>query len=396
MGSDPSKLPTADRISLRSQLGIPSTGSVSPEPGSSVLLVVECATGGAGMVVTRLAENLQRLDCAVGVIYSNHRIDPMFRREIPRLEGRGVVMIEAPLHPYRGLRGMLASARILKEHAQRFDVTHLHGAWAGIVGRIVLRKSDHAVVYSPHGGAFHPRRGFLYVFARFLERALARRTDAYVVSSPYEMNRLRSIVGDGRRIFLISHGRDDLGAIASKTRSSPIRFGVVGRLVREKRPDLALAAFELARREVKGIKLAIIGEGPLHVQLLEKVWKRGLVEHVDITGFMSDKRDIYRSVDVVVLPSDYESASLVATEAQGFGIPAISTDSGGAGASVVNEINGLLVPKGSATAIAQAMVSFATKPGLLKECSRGALSSAQCRETWDQVVRRYCSLYEEI
>jgi glycosyltransferase involved in cell wall biosynthesis len=66
--------------------------------------------------------------------------------------------------------------------------------------------------------------------------------------------------------------------------------------------------------------------------------------------------DVYREADVLILPALYDVWGLVVNEAQGCGLPVITTDQVGAAADWIDPgVTGLIVPAGSVDAFAGAM-----------------------------------------
>ncbi|MFI5911437.1 glycosyltransferase [Dactylosporangium sp. NPDC051541] len=89
-------------------------------------------------------------------------------------------------------RSHLALARALRRAvaAARPAVVHLHSAWAGLVGRLVLPRSGPPIAYTPHCFAFERDPATvppgLIRTARRIEQALAERTGLAVCVSPRE------------------------------------------------------------------------------------------------------------------------------------------------------------------------------------------------------------------
>jgi glycosyltransferase involved in cell wall biosynthesis len=357
--------------------------------------VIESALGGTGNVVLELAEHLSQSGFRLGVIYSERRLDETFRLGIQRLTGLGIEIQSVPLHPYRGPKGLLSSMKLLKAWSARYDVLHLHGFWAGLFGRLA-RKPRTPIIYSPHGGSFHPQGNILYRAARTLERIAARRTNMIVVSSTYEADRVHSVVRDRGIVRTIPHGRvADLQVRQMQVAPAELRFGVIGRLVREKRHDLALDAWKLVTNRIPGASLVIIGDGPLTAHLRDRI-KSERLQRVKMLGFVNSKAEIYNSIDVLLLLSDSEASPLVIAEAQSFGIPAIVTDSEGATAWVEDGVDGLIVQRGNPQALAKAMVTLAESAALYETCAKGAASSVVRTPTWADQSEHYSSLYADL
>jgi glycosyltransferase involved in cell wall biosynthesis len=127
----------------------------------------------------------------------------------------------------------------------------------------------------------------------------------------------------------------------------------VGRLVPEKGIDTLAAAWQKANLE--NATLAVAGEGPLPAPGTAL----GRVDKQDLPA-------LYAAADALVLPSIRtatftEPWGLVVNEAMLQGTPAITSDAVGAAAGglVRDGRNGLIVPQGDATALAQAISDLA-------------------------------------
>jgi glycosyltransferase involved in cell wall biosynthesis len=104
------------------------------------------------------------------------------------------------------------------------------------------------------------------------------------------------------------------------------RFTLVhaGRLVPEKNHEHLLhLTLELRRREAS-TQLWLIGDGPMRVQLQQRIEELGLKEAVTLWGARRDVADLMASADVFVFPSHAEGLGLAAVEAQAVGLPVLA------------------------------------------------------------------------
>lgn len=101
----------------------------------------------------------------------------------------------------------------------------------------------------------------------------------------------------------------------------------LGRLAANKRPDHALHAFRLARREVANLQMWVVGAGPLEASLRRQF----AAEPVRFFGRVSDaeKLGLLARAHAVLLTSVREGWGLVVTEAATVGTPAIGYDVAG-------------------------------------------------------------------
>lgn len=110
------------------------------------------------------------------------------------------------------------------------------------------------------------------------------------------------------------------------------RIGFVGRFSEEKQPEL------FARLSVNDEKNSYIawGDGPLRDDLIKKYPK------VDFRGLSSNQKEIYDSIDILVMTSTFENCPMVILEAWNHGIPCVVPNVGGIPEIVVDNISGRL------------------------------------------------------
>lgn len=95
--------------------------------------------------------------------------------------------------------------------------------------------------------------------------------------------------------------------------------GFIGRLAEQKNPIFALEIYK-ELQTVKNTAMLIVGEGPMEMQMKEWSRKNELL-NVYFVGRKEDISRWYNAVDILLFPSFYEGAPLVAIEAQVTGLP---------------------------------------------------------------------------
>ncbi|MGE3179307.1 MAG: glycosyltransferase, partial [Vicinamibacterales bacterium] len=251
-----------------------------------------------------------------------------------------------------------------------------------------------------------------------LQRALYRRADCVVVSSP-NLAAASALVQCARRVEVVPFGvalerfqasgdaveRDGavpgaleapnaLNALESTTAGPLVLF--VGRLVYYKGIEVLIDA--MARCEGT---LVIAGEGPLEASLRARAAAHGLASRVRFLGRVTDEAlpALYRAADLFVLPSVAytETFGVVQVEAMAAGVPVISTDLP-TGVPWVNAhgVSGLVVPPGDAAALAAAIGRLTRDPLERAALARGAAARAQALFSRSRMIASFRALVEQV
>jgi glycosyltransferase involved in cell wall biosynthesis len=167
--------------------------------------------------------------------------------------------------------------------------------------------------------------------------------------------------------------------------------------------DLAILAFEEARREDPGWRLRIVGSDMdleknrrYRKQLDEMASRRGVEEAIEWKDFVDDTAAEYLSADIFTNFSSSESFSMTCLEAQYYGCCVVATNSGGPAEIIVDGKSGILVPVGDVNAMEKALTKLMADPSLRK--SMGDFGAQHVRKKFapsntSEVLR---SVYSEI
>jgi phosphatidylinositol alpha-mannosyltransferase len=165
----------------------------------------------------------------------------------------------------------------------------------------------------------------------------------------------------------------------------------VGQAVERKGLPVLLRAFEALREHVPA-ELTVVGASREEVAPL-LLDERG----VRVLGKVSDaeRQAVLRAADVAVAPSlGGESFGMVLTEAFAAGTPVVASDIPGYADVVHDGVDGVLVPRGDATALAAALRDLALDPERRARLAAAAARSAE-RYAWPQVAREVAGAYED-
>jgi glycogen synthase len=170
----------------------------------------------------------------------------------------------------------------------------------------------------------------------------------------------------------------------------------VGRMAHQKGPDLLIEAAPSILRYYSRAKFVFAGEGELSKPVEARARQLGVAHATRFLGFQSNGAlaDLYRSCDVVCVPSRNEPFGIVILEAWSAGKPVVSTRNGGPEEFVWHNVNGLKV-YADVNSIAWGLGTLFTDFDWARWMGRNGRIAAETAFTWDAVAeqtgRVYCS-----
>ena len=308
---------------------------------------------------------------------------------------RGVEVIEFDDNGTRPAN-MLRLARIVMRlvAARKPRIAHLHSTFAGAALRPLLRlnRCGTRVIYCAHGWAFDRQTspGARRLIMR-VERTLAFLCDAVVCVSDYEM---RAAVRCGlprSRLVVVRNGipREPLSSEQHPAEvewpAGVRRILFVGRFDRQKGVDVLLAALE----QLRGEAFAYLAGAAV----LDDSASLKLPHNVRMTGWLTPPQleGLYRTADLLVVPSRWEAFGLTAAEGMRAGLPIIAARVGALSELVEDGVTGVLVPPDDSGALAAAVRALTV--GQLRAMGAAGREAFLRRFTMDRVHRQLLKLY---
>jgi glycosyltransferase involved in cell wall biosynthesis len=149
----------------------------------------------------------------------------------------------------------------------------------------------------------------------------------------------------------------------------------MGRFVPQKGFDLLVSAFVHLADRFPEWKLVIVGDGDLRSSLSRQVEAAGLVERVTLPGLVPSPEPALAAADIFVLPSRFEGFPTVLGEAMACGVAVVAFDCfSGPAKFIRHETDGLLVPPGNVTALADALGQVMASAELRERLGKEATS----------------------
>ncbi len=228
--------------------------------------------------------------------------------------------------------------------ATAVDLVHFHGfrSYQNFSAARVMHKTRVKYILQPHGSSVRGYgKGLMKgVYDKLIGTKQALHADALIASTQLEATGLRSLGIDSKRIHIVPNGvyKEIWAAHPTARTTLRDRFKIpqnapivlfVGRLDLTKGLGFLIQSFGDAVKQAPDARLVLLGpDFGVRSQLKTDVRKSGLDDHVIFAGLADQDtvRSAYKESMVVVVPSTYESFSLVALEAAAAGTPVLMTD----------------------------------------------------------------------
>jgi glycosyltransferase involved in cell wall biosynthesis len=363
----------------------PSSNAPRPARPLRIALVTETfppEVNGVALTIARVADGLRERGHLLQVLRPRQAADASAAAGTATRLFRG-----APIPCYPHLRmGLPAPLALRRAWArERPDIVHI--ATEGPLGASALNAALAAGLpvtsdfrtnfqaYSGHYGLGWLRSGITAYLRRFHNR-----TGCTMV--PTEALRTELQAQGFERLVVVGRGVDTV-RFDPAWRSAALRrsWGAgpadrvllyVGRLAAEKNLSLLLRAFAAMRQVDPGLRLVLVGDGPMRAAL-----RAGCPEAV-LAGPRSgaDLAAHYASADLFVFPSLTETWGNVTPEALASGVPVLAFEHAAAAQLVRSGENGWLAPCGDADALVRLGLAWAARPGIERLHAEAARHSA--------------------
>ena len=369
------------------------------------------AAGGQARVVSTTA---------IGLAERGHDVEAI----VPRVSGRPEYELTQGVAIHRAVRRSVLprsiadipqlAAAIRRCSPQSFDAIIAHGGTAGAAAGMIRPHRPTAYVFHS-SAALEARdrreRGLAPIEAirsrlvepvlSLSERLAVRRADRLLVLSRFSEGLLQSrhptskaptvVVGGGvdGRLFGPAPDRAALRTRLGLCDTDKVML-TVRRLVPRMGLETLFAAFARVRREARGAKLVVVGDGELRPSLEALRDHFGMAGDVRFLGIVTDAELVqwYQAADLFVLPTvSYEGFGLATVEALACGTPVVGTTVGATPEILEPFEPSLLVRDGNPSVLAEKLedILLDVDDHLRNRCAEYAASSF----AWDRVMTRW-------
>ena len=282
------------------------------------------------------------------------------------------------------------------------DVLHMHGYGATTFGRLCAWRMGIPAILHEH--ANHTDTPW---FQKIADRILAPHTDLAIAVSESTAEftiRARLMPAERTKVVYLGAPLDEFARarsadeIAAARRSfgiadGTIAIGTITRLMPSKGNKHLIEAAPAIFARQPNARIFIVGEGELQPELEQQARALNLGDRLVFTGFTKDVAAALSAFDIVTFPSLWEGTPLTMFEALAMGKPIAATDADGLLDVLTDRKDALVVPRGNAGALANAICELIERPDLASRLAAEARVTG-ARYDIGAFVRKMERLYE--
>jgi glycosyltransferase involved in cell wall biosynthesis len=305
-----------------------------------------------------------------------------------------------------------AQHRAIIAEARENGVDVIHAHWAiptGPAAVMAARKLEVPSVITMHGGDVYvnPEQGYDFPTRWYVRPALRwtlRHAGALTaITEDCRQHALRA-GAPAEHIRLVFNGTDlrrfspsENGSRGNQTYGDHMIFACRQLFPRKGIRFLLEAAAQL-KPQFPDLKVVLAGDGFERPELVRLADQLGIGPDVTFLGWVpnTDLPPYYRAAAVSVIPSLEEGFGIPAAEAMGCEVPVVASDAGGLPEVVENGVTGLVVPRGDAGALAQAIQSLLTNPQRRREMGQAGRARALRLFDWDHSAEQFEQIYRDV
>ncbi len=303
-----------------------------------------------------------------------------------------------PFYVWKKGRALAARRRydLIVSHDYGFFLHGTGARWLSQASGVPYVSEIHHVDGYPRGANVRERLQPILT-RRYVRGAMSRALGFRITNAGELRPLLRSWSVPAEQLFLLYSLYLDFDVFRPENTVIEYDAIFVGRLTPNKAPFLFLEGIAAAARKREGLRVLIIGAGPLGTRLRARAAGLGPAASVEFRDWVAAPRelaDMYRRSRCLICTSFSEGGPRVVAEALACGVPVISTRVGLAGELVQDEVNGFSIDW-SADDIAARLEQIVAVPELRARMALAAPRSVQRFEK-SRVIREYAHGYHHL
>ena len=298
----------------------------------------------------------------------------------------------------------------LNKHLSDYDVVHLAMNWTMItaVTYLYLRYFKRPYVYSAMGltTTIGGRSKLIkHVYRTLFTKPMIRHAKTCIAITKREVNDYESLGVDRTKISLIPNGITTEAFLVDHTNEAfRSRYHIdsrpfilfIGRLNPIKGPDLLIKAFAAISDDFSSYQLVIAGNNYGFLDELKRLTQLYKINNkVTFLGpvFGMEKKSAYRSADLFVISSRFDTMTIVALEAAASGTPVLLTKQ--CDFDELQEAGGGLAVEASVEGLEFGLRKSLSNPEELKQMGIHGKEFVLKKYRWDYVCKQFMEIFQK-
>jgi glycosyltransferase involved in cell wall biosynthesis len=279
------------------------------------------------------------------------------------------------------------------------QVIHCHQYTPWVYGTLASIGLGKNIIFTEHG-RFYPdstswKRKFVNPVLRFFTKhitAISEATkNALVMYEFVPADEIITIYNGIKKPNLTVSNANDLRLQWNIPNNCKI-VGTIARLDPIKNQKMMLEAFKIVLVDDPQARLLIIGDGKERKNLEGICGKLNIINNVVFTGYDPKPLKYLALMDIFLLSSLSEGASMTLVEAMALSKPCVVTDAGGNAELIKDSFNGYVTSNDDSQKFADAILKLINNDALIAEFSQNSLLRYNTMFTDRQMVDQYCNL----
>lgn len=357
--------------------------------------------GGSEEYVYKIARGLlEKYGCDVSVVTTNQN-----KRKLQKETLGGIKIYRLPVlftfsnTPINPL-WYFHIKKIVKEEQPVIINAHAPVPFMADVAALASNKITYVLTY--HSGSMLKKNSIfnfpIFIYERVFLKYILRRAEFIICTSDY----IRGVFLKNykHKSLTINPGVDAVRNLIKKTSETKIVLFVasLAKSQRYKGLEYLLKAFVKVRRQIKDVRLAVVGEGDAISDYKKIAKELGIARNVVFTGALYGKKldKMFKAANVFVLPSLNEGFGKVLIEAMAHGTPVIGTKVGGIPDIITHGKEGFLVPPGDTAQLAKSIIRILENNSLASSLGKAGLEKVKANYLWSKQVDATNEIFEKL
>jgi glycosyltransferase involved in cell wall biosynthesis len=287
---------------------------------------------------------------------------------------------------------------------EQIDILHSHGYKSNIYAVLAGNRYHTKRVSTCHSWSLNSMKMKSY---KYLDILFLKKYDSIIAVSDLLKN---EIVGSGItpvKVTVINNGIDADEFLRPHADSLKIResmqigitekvIGAIGRLDFEKGFDYLLDAFKKINNDRVGVKLLIVGDGPLKNDLKLKASDLNLKDNVIFSGIRNNISQMLSIMDIFVMSSTAEGLPIALLEAMAAKKPVVVTKVGAIPNVIEDGHSGILVEPKDSDSLAEAILSLLNDSEKASGMAQKGFERVRDKYSSKRMAEEYYSIYKKL